>query len=177
MKGDTSSSNSRTITSQGADIAEGNKCTAGFAYIGGGNCQDVTCQYPSTPLGHDKLIAGLKDKDGNDVWGCKYDPWIYGSGNLRLTGAVTRTSVDPNCPPGEPKLGFNNTCQAAHSDWESDISKAEREKKEGPKCNFKLKKYGCSFDKYREANPGLKKWAELNPEMATKERIKLQSID
>ena len=41
----------------------------------------------------------------------------------------------------------------------------------------KLEKYGCSFDAYLEANPSKKKWAELNPEMANKERIKLQSID
>ena len=42
MKGDTSSSTSRVITSQGADVAEGNQCTAGYAYIGGGNCQSVS---------------------------------------------------------------------------------------------------------------------------------------
>ena len=62
---------SRLIKSQGADIAEGNKCPAGFAYIGGGNCQEVKCQYHSSSItrsmGHDSLIVGLKDKDGNDV--------------------------------------------------------------------------------------------------------------
>ena len=42
MKGDTYSSTSRVITSQGADVAEGNQCTAGYAYIGGGNCQSVS---------------------------------------------------------------------------------------------------------------------------------------
>jgi hypothetical protein len=39
---------SRQITSQDADIAEGNQCTAGFAYIGGGNCQDARCKYNSS---------------------------------------------------------------------------------------------------------------------------------
>ena len=176
MKGDTSSSTSRVITSQGADVAEGNQCTAGYAYIGGGNCQSVSCNYPATDLGHDQLIAGKIDRDGNDVWGCKYN-WIYGAGELRLTGAVTRTSNNPDCPEGEPELGFNNTCQTAIKGWLSPKADAERAKKEGPKCNFKLQKYGCSFDKYLEANLGMKKWSELNPDMAAKERIKLQSID
>ena len=174
MKGD---SGARVINSQGADIAEGNKCTAGYAYIGGGNCQDVTCQYPSTPLGHDKLIAGLKDKDGKDVWKCKYDPWVYGAGNLRLSGAVTRATKDPNCPDGEPKLGFNNTCQTAAENWLPPAQAAAKAEREGPKCNFKLKKYDCSYDSYLEANPSMKQWAELNPDMAAKERIRLQSVD
>lgn len=44
-------------------------------------------------------------------------------------------------------------------------------------CDFKLKEYECSFNAYLDANPTMKQWAELNPEMADKERIKLQSID
>ena len=44
-------------------------------------------------------------------------------------------------------------------------------------CNFKLQEYECSFNAYLDANPTIKQWAELNPEMADKERIKLQSID
>ena len=109
----------RQITSQGADIAEGNQCTAGFAYIGGGNCQAVRCEYNSSgfnALGHDKLIAGKKDNDGKDVWGCKFSFW-EGSGVLRLAGGVTRTSNNKDCPPGEPQLGYNNTCQTASKDW------------------------------------------------------------
>jgi len=117
----------RQITSQGADIAEGNQCTAGFAYIGGGNCQDVRCEYNSSgfnPLGHDGLIAGKKDSKGEDVWGCKFNFWM-GSGVLRLTGGVTRTSNNKNCPPGEPQLGYNNTCQTANKDWTPQASKTQ----------------------------------------------------
>ncbi len=118
MKG-TTEPVSRQITSQGADIAEGNQCTAGFAYIGGGNCQDVRCEYNSSgfnALGHDGLIAGKKDNAGNDVWGCKFSFW-QGTGVLRLTGGITRTSNNKDCPPGEPQLGYNNTCQTASKDW------------------------------------------------------------
>jgi hypothetical protein len=118
MKGSTQPV-SRQITSQGADIAEGSQCTADFAYIGGENCQDVRCEYNSSgfnALGHDGLIAGKKDNAGNDVWGCTFSFW-QGTGVLRLTGSITRTINNKDCPPGEPRLGYNNTCQTASKDW------------------------------------------------------------
>lgn len=181
MKGDTSSSTViREIRSQGADIAEGNQCPAGTAYMGGGNCQQVKCEYPRSiayaSLGHDQLIAGLKDKYGKDVWGCPFK-LFFGRGRLRLSGAILRASTNPACPPGEPKLGFTSTCQTASSGWLPPDLAAERAKKEGPKCDFKIQKYSCSYDAYLKANPNIKRWAELNPEMANKQRIKLQSID
>lgn len=92
----------RQVNSQGADIAEGNQCPAGFAYIGGGNCQQVYCEYPSSDLGHDPIVAG---KPG---WGCKYN-WLRGAGEMRL-GAVGRATQNPSCPPGEPPIGYNSTC-------------------------------------------------------------------
>lgn len=141
MKGETTQTGSRVINSQGADIAEGNQCTAGFAYIGGGNCQNVQCFYPSSDLGHDQLIAGKKDSQGKDIWGCKYN-WLRGAGELRLTGAVTRTSNNPKCPPGEPQLGFNNTCQTegrpatyGESDWKDAINKQEKTNRSNQKVN------------------------------------------
>lgn len=106
MNGDTSAP-VRQVNSQGADIAEGNQCPAGFAYIGGGNCQQVFCHYPSTDLGHDPIVAG---KPG---WGCKYN-WLRGAGEMRL-GAVGRASMNPNCPPGEPPIGYNSTCDVGKS--------------------------------------------------------------
>ena len=42
-----------------------------------------------------------------------------------------------------------------------------------PRGNIKLQKYECSFSAYLEANPAMKQWAELNPETAENERIKL----
>lgn len=176
MKGDTAPTGARVINSQGADIAEGNQCTAGYAYIGGGNCQDVRCEYNSSgfnALGHDSLVAGKKDSNGKDVWGCKYSFW-QGAGVLRLTGGVTRTSNNPACPAGEPQLGFNSTCQTAPKDWAARQSKA---KEDGPKCDFKLKAYNCSYTAYLDANPNIKKWAELNPGLVRNERVKLQSAD
>jgi hypothetical protein len=123
MNGDTSTpSTTRVITSQGADIAEGNQCPAGSAYVGGGNCQQVTCHYnPSlgfVALGHDSILAG---KPG---WKCKWSFW-EGAGVLRLTGGTFRASNSPKCPSGEPPIGYNSTCQIGMDDKES-ISESTR---------------------------------------------------
>ena len=100
-----------------------------------------------------------------------------GAGVLRLTGGILRTTQNDDCPPGEPTKGFTNTCQTSSDDWLNPKAAAAKAKREGPKCNFKLQKYGCSYNTYLEANPSMKKWAELNPDMAAKERAKLQSVD
>lgn len=173
MRGDTVSP-SRQIQSQGADLVEGNQCPAGFAYVGGGNCMEVKCVYNmATGLGfdtgHDQRVAGKAD------WGCKSSFW-YGAGVMQLQGNA-RTSNNLNCPPGEPKIGFNSTCQTVSADWESPLARAEREKREGPKCDFKIQPYNCSFNSYLQANPAIKTWADLNPEMAQKERVRLRSVD
>lgn len=172
MKGDTSNT-SRQIRSQGADIAEGNQCPSGFAYVGGGNCKEVKCVYNSNGLGfdfgHDQRVAGKAD------WGCKSSFW-YGAGIMQLEGNA-RASINPKCPPGEPPVGYNSTCQKPPLGWESPSEKAEREEKDVPKCDFKLRPYDCSYNTYLEANPSMKEWAELNPEMASKERLRLQSVD
>ena len=121
----------RLINSNGADIAEGNQCPAGWAYVGGGNCQEVKCVYNmATGLGfdtgHDQRVAGKAN------WSCKSSFW-YGAGVMQLVGNA-RTSVNPDCPPGEPKIGYNSTCtissltktgngrSADLSDWDSDPS-------------------------------------------------------
>ena len=171
---------SRQINSQGADIAEGNQCPGGAAYMGGGNCQQVQCEYTSSTavrsLGHDQMIAGLKDNKGKDVWGCPHR-FLTGAGRLRLSGAILRASNNPKCPSGEPKIGFNSTCQSAPKGWLSSTAAADKAKREGPTCDFKLKAYDCSYDAYLVANPAIKQWAELNPVMASKERVRLQSVD
>ena len=40
-------------------------------------------------------------------------------------------------------------------------------------CDRMLKDYDCNYSAYLEANPSVKVWAEENPEMAAKERIRL----
>ena len=68
MKGDTSNT-TRQIRSQGADIAEGNQCPSGFAYVGGGNCMEVKCVYNTATglgfdTGHDQRVAGKANWGG-----------------------------------------------------------------------------------------------------------------
>jgi len=45
------------------------------------------------------------------------------------------------------------------------------------KCALVLQEYDCSYDRYLDANPTIEKWAEANPELANKERIRLKSTD
>ena len=101
---------SRVINSQGADMAEGNQCPPGYAYLGGGNCREVQCRYgKSATGGHDPRLVGKavpwRDKD---LWYC--DTVFLYRGSLRFTDSQMRTTNNPNCPPGEPKLGYNSTC-------------------------------------------------------------------
>ncbi len=44
-------------------------------------------------------------------------------------------------------------------------------------CAVSIRVYNCSYNEYLEANPSIKIWAEANPDLANKERIRLQSID
>ena len=97
----------RNINQQGADIAEGNQCPSGLTYVGGGNCQEVKCDYNTATglgfdTGHDQRVAG------KSYWRCKGSFW-YGAGVMRLEGNA-RTSINPDCPPGESKIGYNSTC-------------------------------------------------------------------
>ena len=106
MKGDTTTTTIREIRSQGADIAEGNQCPAGFAYVGGGNCMEVKCRYSASGMGydtgHDQRVAGKSN------WGCKYSFW-HGAGVVYLEGNA-RASINSECPKGEPEIGYNSTC-------------------------------------------------------------------
>jgi len=44
-------------------------------------------------------------------------------------------------------------------------------------CSSKLGNYGCSYNNYLDTYPSIKAWAEANPGMAQKERLRLNSID
>jgi len=53
---------------------------------------------------------------------------------------------------------------------------AERERIANLECGKVLKAYQCNWNKYLDANPSVKAWAEKFPEMAEKERIKQGAI-
>ncbi|QNJ26808.1 putative conserved secreted protein [Synechococcus sp. SYN20] len=147
----------------------GNKCQSQFAYIGNGNCQRVGCKYGWWLTGrtsNNSIVAGKSN------WKCKsvFRGGIYLSGSLILE-EVAPVGSDENCPPIEPEIGWNSSCEKAPANWK------EVEEAKKPKCDFKLEKYDCSYNNYLEANTGMKKWAELNPDMAEQERIRLHSVD
>ena len=166
----------RAMTGKAASTdGPGNRCPAGFAYVGGSSaCQKVGCKYRwwmfAGGMKHDPRIAGKSS------WNCP-DQW---SGGTLNKGVLTLNEVgqlehDPNCPPVAPKMGWNNSCEQVPPNWQE--LEAAKKAADGPKCDFKLKAYKCSFNAYLDANPAMKKWAELNPELAQKERVKLQSVD
>ena len=53
---------------------------------------------------------------------------------------------------------------------------AERERIANLECGRVLKAYECNWNKYLDANPAVKAWAEKFPEMAEKERLKQGAV-
>ena len=53
---------------------------------------------------------------------------------------------------------------------------AERERIANLECGRVLKAYECNWNKYLDANPTVKAWADKFPEMAEKERIKQGAV-
>ena len=88
-----------------------NKCPEGYAYMGQGVCNFVECEYEGLPSlfgSHDELLAG------KSTWKCKYHMW-WGPGQLKVGSASVEVGNDPNCPKGEPAIGWNNTCEAPYT--------------------------------------------------------------
>ncbi len=90
----------------------GNKCPEGYAYMGQGICNIVRCEveknvYSNFFSNNDDLLAGKSN------WKCKYHAW-WGPGHLRVGSASVEIGNDPNCPRGEPAIGWNNTCEAPY---------------------------------------------------------------
>lgn len=106
MSGDSSGTTTtiRQIQQKGADLAEGNQCPSGFAYIGGGNCQEVKCR-GGTGMGNDYRLAGKG-------WSCKKVLGMFG-GELVLEGDIVRASFNTSCPSREPDIGRESSCSTA----------------------------------------------------------------
>ena len=146
----------------------GNKCPANHAYIGDGKCQRVYCDWVGLGGGHhEPLVAG------KSTWRCgnNYNFWKdeLQVGVLRL-GATVNVEQSNDCPSVGPKIGWKSSCEHAAKNWRAVEAEAKR-----PKCADKLQPYECSYSSYLDANPGMKQWAELNPAMAEKERLRLES--
>jgi hypothetical protein len=158
----------RVILQEGASLAEGNSCPAGFAYRGGGVCQEVKCTYED---GNEPMLGGKNHKCGNASFWSGY----IGRMTLRWGAATARAFDDPNCPPGVPSVGWTSTCNTAPTNWRQKL--AEENENQKPKCLQPIDKYNCSYKAYLEANPSVKSWADAHPEMASKERARLGAAD
>lgn len=102
MKGDEATI--RVINQESAPLPAGNSCPIGYAYRGGGLCQAVVC--PIEPGGNEPMLAGKNHKCGNAPF---WSGWM-GRLPLRWGAQTARAFVDPNCPSGEPLLGWTSTC-------------------------------------------------------------------
>ena len=74
------------------------------------------------------------------------------------------------------KIDIDNVSSFPQS-MEYEIKRREREVAEAALCDRRMRKYGCSWSKYLEANPSVMQWAESNPEMAEREKAKLRVSD
>ena len=175
MKGETSPVGGTRLR-LGLQDELGNACPPDYAYSGNGKCRAIRC----IPMGiwgsNEPQLAGK----GHTCEG-RYDlpGAIYkGRASMRWGSQYTNAMIDPSCPNIEPKIGSLNSCglEAQFKELEAKKSEAARQKLLNS-CDFKIREYACSYDAYLDANPAIQEWAELNPEMAAKERARLQSVD
>ena len=92
----------RMIIDQGVSLSEGNSCPYGYAYIGGGYCREVVCTHKG--YANAEIIAGK-------LWKCKA---YWGEQLMLRLGDQTRVQNKSTCPQGEPKIGWNSTCDAPY---------------------------------------------------------------
>jgi len=69
----------------------------------------------------------------------------------------------------------NKTLQAKIDTLKAEA--AEQKRIDNLECGLALKKYKCSWSAYLNANPSQKAWAEKYPNMAEKEKARLNAID
>lgn len=174
MKGETSPVGGARLR-LGLQDELGNACPAGYAYSGSGKCRSIKC----IPMGifgkNEPQLAGK----GHTCEGrmLEYGA-ITGRASMRWGNQYMNAMIDPNCPNIEPKFGSLNSCglESQFKELEAKKSEAVRQKLLSS-CDFKIREYACSYNAYLDANPAMQEWAELNPEMAAKERVRLQSVD
>lgn len=94
----TSGDGQKAKTAESQLVATPNSCPTGYAYSGAGNCKNVLCTWEA---GDDQGLAGK-------AWKC--------SGGvqkqfLRWGNNVVKANVDSKCPPRQPRVGWQSTCE------------------------------------------------------------------
>ena len=107
VKAMTGDSNSiEVITNPGTATTKGNSCPFGYAYIGKGYCREVTC------IMNKPNSSTLAAKQ----WKCNKGGFMKLDGFGLNLGDQTRIGNDSTCPEGEPKVGWNSTCDSPYKE-------------------------------------------------------------
>ena len=91
----------KTVSNSGTTTKKGNSCPTGYAYIGNGYCREVTCQRWETS----SVLVGKK-------WTCDQ----MKNRKALSFGETLQVDNDPNCSKGEPKIGWQSTCDAPYEE-------------------------------------------------------------
>ena len=75
-----------------------NTCPTGYAYSGGGLCRTVLCSWEA---GDEPGLAGK-------AWKCSAG---LQKQYLRWGNSVAKATIDSKCPPRQPRIGYQSTCE------------------------------------------------------------------
>ena len=106
---------------------------------------------------------------------------VDNSGNIQITTIRFKNDQPANMMAMELigmtglTMGESNPTLRARLDVLKEEA-AERERIANLECGKVLKAYDCNWNKYLDANPAVKAWAEKFPEMAEKERLKQGAV-
>ena len=96
------------ITNPGTATSRGNECPLGYAYVGNGYCREVTCRRSGGKYSNNPLIGGKK-------WRCRPASAMESRRAMTL-GSELRIGNNPSCPDGEPKIGWQTSCDAPYKE-------------------------------------------------------------
>ena len=127
-------------------------------------------------------LLGLLAASGAKTHDYSFDiSHVDNSGNIQITtiqfkndAPANRMSMELIGMTGLTMGETNPTLQARLDVLKEDA--AERERIANLECGNVLKAYECNWNKYLDANPSVKAWAEKFPDMAEKERMKQGAV-
>ena len=127
-------------------------------------------------------LVGLIAAGGAKTHDYKFDiSYVDKSGNVQITtiqfkndSPANRLAMELMGMTGLTMGEVNPTLQAKLDKLQEEA--AERERIANLECGKVLKVYDCNWNKYLDANPAVKAWAEQFPDMAEKERIKQGAV-
>ena len=127
-------------------------------------------------------LLGLLAASGAKTHDYSFDiSHVDNSGNIQITTIQFKNDAPANRMSMELigmtglTMGETNPTLQARLDVLKEEA-AERERIANLECGKVLKAYECNWNKYLDANPSVKAWAEKFPDMAEKERMKQGAV-